>query len=384
MPWNVPTHSGALGTPSMRLDAAAHLARGLVGERHRQDAVRRHVLDLHQPGDPMRQHARLAAAGAGQHQRRRERRGHGRALRVVETAEDGSDVHEGPAFYRDFAGCSFRGILFPDSVLAAGGIHAGLCAQISTLDVLRRCCSRLARVSPSPQRRDALRRRPMRQCRTSAAPTTEQQSAPAQPEPPAESSLVDQARRRSCWRRIACTFRPCDEKAELWLLDQSDGMLRETFADEMQKGPAMLYIEAYGERAPVSEDIAEARAYAGTFVLEEVLYAGVQGQVRGCDEPAANYIVTARGNEPFWAVEVGESRHRVAPAAGAEGDRAGSAADAGRRRRSALSRSGNGHELELLVDAQTCRDAMSGEFFAYSARAVLDGKEFSGCARVGR
>ena len=31
--------------------------------------------------------------------------------------------------------------------------------------------------------------------------------------------------------------------------------------------------------------------------------------------------------------------------------------------------SGNGHELELLVDAQTCRDAMSGELFAYSARA---------------
>jgi uncharacterized membrane protein len=45
---------------------------------------------------------------------------------------------------------------------------------------------------------------------------------------------------------------------------------------------------------------------------------------------------------------------------------------------------GNGHELELLVDAQTCRDPMSGELFAYSARAVLDGKEFSGCARVGK
>jgi uncharacterized membrane protein len=36
------------------------------------------------------------------------------------------------------------------------------------------------------------------------------------------------------------------------------------------------------------------------------------------------------------------------------------------------------------VDAQTCRDPMSGELFAYSARAVLDGKEFSGCARVGK
>ena len=40
--------------------------------------------------------------------------------------------------------------------------------------------------------------------------------------------------------------------------------------------------------------------------------------------------------------------------------------------------------VELLVDAQTCRDPMSGELFAYAARAVLDGKEFSGCARVGK
>jgi uncharacterized membrane protein len=46
--------------------------------------------------------------------------------------------------------------------------------------------------------------------------------------------------------------------------------------------------------------------------------------------------------------------------------------------------SGNGHQLELLIDAQTCRDPMSGELFAYSARAVLDSKEFTGCARVGK
>ena len=44
----------------------------------------------------------------------------------------------------------------------------------------------------------------------------------------------------------------------------------------------------------------------------------------------------------------------------------------------------DGHNLELLIDAQACRDSMSGEYFAYAARAVLDGKEFKGCARVGK
>jgi uncharacterized membrane protein len=209
------------------------------------------------------------------------------------------------------------------------------------------------------------------------------QAAPEQPAPPADSSLsIERGILMLAKDRI--TFRPCSEKSELWLLDQSDATLRETFADEMQKGPAMLYVEAYGERAPVAEDIAEARAYAGTFVLEEVLYAGVQGQVRGCDEPAANYIVMARGTEPFWAVEVSEAgilwRQPGEPKQIALGAPQAQDAEGAVRYHA----SGNGHDLELLVDAQPCRDAMSGEFFAYSARAVLDTKEFSGCARVGK
>jgi uncharacterized membrane protein len=213
-------------------------------------------------------------------------------------------------------------------------------------------------------------------------PQTQLQSPPAQPAP-ADSSLAIK-RGIVMLAQDRMTFRPCNEKAELWLLDQSDGVLRQTFESEMQKGPAMLYVEAYGERAPVAEDIAEAKAYAGTFVLEEVTYAGVQGQVRGCDEPAPNYIVAARGSEPFWAVEVGDNgivwRQPSEPKEIALGAPQTQDAEGTVRYHS----SGNSHELELLVDAQACRDPMSGELFAYAARAVLDGKEFSGCARVGK
>jgi uncharacterized membrane protein len=216
-----------------------------------------------------------------------------------------------------------------------------------------------------------------------APATASPQPAPAQAEAAADSSLsIKRGIIMLAQDRI--TFRPCNEKAELWLLDQSDGTLQETFADEMAKGPAMLYVEAYGERAPVSEDIEEARAYAGTFVLEEVLYAGVQGEVKGCDEPAANYIVTARGTEPFWAVEVNDAgivwRQPSEPKEIPLGAPQTQDAEGTVRYHA----SSNGHTLELLVDAQACRDAMSGEFLAYSARAVLDGKEFTGCARVGR
>ena len=77
------------------LDAPAHLSGGLVGEGDREDAVRRDVLDLHQPGDPVREHAGLAATGAREHQRRRERRGDGLTLRVIERIEEVADVHWG-------------------------------------------------------------------------------------------------------------------------------------------------------------------------------------------------------------------------------------------------------------------------------------------------
>jgi uncharacterized membrane protein len=218
---------------------------------------------------------------------------------------------------------------------------------------------------------------------TAATAPASPQPAPTQAQETADSSLsIKRGIVMLAQDRI--TFRPCNEKAELWLLDQSDGTLQETFADEMEKGPAMLYVEAYGERAPVSEDIEEARAYAGTFVLEEVLYAGVQGQVKGCDEPAASYIVMARGTEPFWAVQVDDAgivwRQPAEPKEISLGVPQTQDAEGTVRYHA----SSNGHTLELLVDAQACRDAMSGEFFAYSARAALDGKEFTGCARVGR
>ena len=53
-----------------RLDPAAHLPRGLVGERHRQQAVRPHPMGGDQVGDPGGQHTGLAAAGPGEDQER--------------------------------------------------------------------------------------------------------------------------------------------------------------------------------------------------------------------------------------------------------------------------------------------------------------------------
>lgn len=211
---------------------------------------------------------------------------------------------------------------------------------------------------------------------------------PTESEPPAESGLAIK-------RGIAVisadhsTFRPCDESTELWMIDQTDGILARTFAGEkdadgVANQPLKLYIEAYGERAPVSDDIpAAARKYAGTFLLEEALYAAPDGQTRGCDLPPQDYIVAARGSEPFWSIEVTEAAlvwrqpeepKEISLPAPQTQDSEGAVSYAA---------SGNGHQMELMIEAQPCRDAMSGEYFAYAARATLDSKKFTGCARVG-
>lgn len=178
------------------------------------------------------------------------------------------------------------------------------------------------------------------------------------------------------------TFRPCGEQAELAVLDQSEVLLARTFAPTAGSAPAKLYVEVYGERAS-GEGAPEMNAYGGVFVLEEVLYAAAEDAAQGCAAPPADYIVAARGVEPFWAAEVREAqiiwRQPEAPeeiilSAPQTEDVEGAV-----RYRA----SGAGHEVEVLIDAQPCRDAMSGEFFAYSAQALLDKREFKGCARIG-
>ena len=68
-----------------------------------------------------------------------------------------------------------------------------------------------------------------------------------------------------CSRSDRTTFRPCDENSELWVVDQTDGVLTQTFATEVQSTSAMLYIEAYGERAPVADDDPERRVRTRHF-----------------------------------------------------------------------------------------------------------------------
>lgn len=208
-------------------------------------------------------------------------------------------------------------------------------------------------------------------------------AAPAPAELPAESGLavkrgvVTLAPDRS-------SFRPCGEQKELLMIDQTDGVLKREFAGEKNAESAehglKLYIEAYGERA-IDQPAPE--GFAGTFMLEEALYAAPDGQTRGCDSPPQDYIVAARGNEPFWSAQVTEAA--LLWSQPEEPREISIAAPQMQNSEGAVSyvAASAEHKIELLIEAQGCRDDMSGEYFAYSARATLDGKKYAGCARIG-
>jgi uncharacterized membrane protein len=178
------------------------------------------------------------------------------------------------------------------------------------------------------------------------------------------------------------TYRPCGEKTELWLLDQTDGVLRQAFPKLPEE--AAIYVEVYGERTQTPKDIATAKGYTGALILEELLYAA-QGKdgTDNCAAEAPTYVVAARGAEPFWSAEIrekeimwrqSESPREVLMQIPDAADTEGTVSYRG---------VAEGYSLEMEIEGQPCRDASSGEYFAYSARASLNGKEFNGCARVG-
>lgn len=203
--------------------------------------------------------------------------------------------------------------------------------------------------------------------------------ASASAEAPAESSLSIKRGMVSAAGDHA-TFRACDDKDELWLIDASDGALTQLLTE----GETPAYVEVYGERAPVPDDVPAARGSADAFILEQLLYVGVAGEGAGCAKPAPDYVVAARGNEPFWSAQVTDTgmvwKQPEAPQEIVLGDLQSQDAEGTVSYRAST----GDHQLELMIDAQACRDSMSGEYFAFVARAVLDGRQFKGCAHVGK
>jgi len=92
----------------------------------------------------------------------------------------------------------------------------------------------------------------------------------------------------------------------------------------------------------------------------------------------------AVGNEPGWHLEIradgeilfvgdyGQSRYQFATPEPQIDRQSG---------RSIYKTGGGGHELKVVLEADACRDTMSGEPFETTVTVTLDGRTFTGCGR---
>lgn len=242
---------------------------------------------------------------------------------------------------------------------------------------------------------------------------------PVTPLPDAASAESSLSIKRGVITRLdgRTTYRPCDENVQLGLLDRTDGGLHKVFSEGRDVGSAELvtegnglpignndrptyrdvgsaelvgnmarpiYVEVYAERTEVPQGVASARGYSGALLLEEILYAAELHPGSGCPQQAPAYIVLAQGSEPLWSAEIRDQeiwwRHADVPNGIAMQIPATTDAEGSVGYRGVAT----GYELEIQIEGQPCRNALSGEYFAYSAKATMNGKQFNGCARLGR
>ena len=175
--WNVITHIARTRAADEQLGALAHLPRRLVGERDRQDLVGLGRVGGDQVGDPVRQHAGLARAGAGEDQQRPLAVGDRLALGVVQSGQRVVESLSSALASLDGSTVAARG---GRSMLGAPGERSGratiraACAAVGTarpvrVDRARRDRGRtpprlpLGRAARQPGSRPASRRRAPRE-----------------------------------------------------------------------------------------------------------------------------------------------------------------------------------------------------------------------------
>lgn len=244
-------------------------------------------------------------------------------------------------------------------------LSAPMCVLACAMLVLTGCSRKTEEAAPAANPPSSIPAQPAPAPTTAAAAPTPAESSLAIKRGIAKSSGPDEV------------FRACDETKEYRIVDEGDGALAQLFSE----GMTTAYVEVYGERAP--DDAPGAGNQAEVFVLEQLLYAGAPAADGKCATPPADAVVTARGNEPGWTVEITETKASWQQE-GADQIVLETVQSEDTEGTVSYRAKAEGHELELVIDAQMCRDLVTDEFFAFAARAVLDGKEFRGCARVGK
>jgi putative lipoprotein len=177
------------------------------------------------------------------------------------------------------------------------------------------------------------------------------------------------------------SFVPCGSDEGLWVIEHS-GLLW-VLHKELTRGQEpyqRMFVQVEGrEVSPPTEGFGA--EYPAALKIEKVLYAGVEGP--GCSDDWGSFHYRAHGNEPFWSVEASSQRIRLS--------RMGSGdllwqnvtwqRTDGSLRYAAIDSAMT--SVELMITPESCRDSMSGSYYAFAAVLRVGDEELHGCTLQG-
>ena len=214
-----------------------------------------------------------------------------------------------------------------------------------------------------------------------ALDTSATQAAPPEPGKPDEPPqifrgyLVIEAGRQ--------TFKACGTTECTWIVDLTGQQLSDVY-DELAINPGdPVFVEVEGLLEP-APDIGFGADHANQITVLELRRAALEGP--GCNEDLRALEFRARGNEPFWRLDITKAgitfsdfgrslKFRfpyVAPKVSDEVWRYDS-----------MTAGGGEHRIIIDIEKGACNDSMSGAYFRLAAEVEVDNRTYVGCALQG-
>jgi putative lipoprotein len=185
------------------------------------------------------------------------------------------------------------------------------------------------------------------------------------------------------WGHEVRTFTECGSRREGWVLDRTDGDLVQVYRSLIREPYGPLFVEVRGRwgRPPAEGFGAE---FDEQLELLELRRAAREGP--GCEQDLAGIDYVARGNEPFWQVEI-RSTGMLLSVLGRfdrlEFPSPTRTSTPGAETFAAERDGESPQRIEVRITERRCIDSMSGSVFAYAATARVDGTTLAGCAQAG-
>ncbi len=172
-------------------------------------------------------------------------------------------------------------------------------------------------------------------------------------------------------------FTPCDSELSFPVSDAAAGLLGGLLT-ELGQDTGSVYVQM------------EASSDGDTVVLEQLWRAAPVHESFGCREDLSGLLYLARGNEPFWGIEVRDTSEIALLRPGSETagveellfDVSDSRVDGSSAWFLGSSRE-DGPGIEIRLETGACRDSMSGDWFGMQAEIQYGDTVYHGCAWPG-